>query len=208
MRMKSSIGLLGAAPLLAAGTFVLLLGSGTSPRENDGERDPWLNTKNPSPPRSATLVRCSAHVEGREPIGPPRQEDLVVGPMRFSALRKTGQMLGGRTGEGNRFVPIKAGVVVEAGSTVTVALPRSERDRVRFGAPRRGPDYGPRAVTFKACPHDQAAWNYNGPVGRWTGFVAGFLVRGPHCAPIEVWVEGREQPLRQLISFGEDSCAR
>jgi hypothetical protein len=103
----------------------------------------------------------------------------VIGPMRFSALRKTGPMLGGRTGRGNRFVPVKAGVVVEAGSTVTVVLPRSERDRVRFGAPRRGPDYGPRPVMFKACPQNQAAWNYDGPAVAGPGSSPAFWCAGP-----------------------------
>jgi len=157
------------------------------------------------PPKTATTVDCSAHVEGRGPIGAADVDDLVVGPVRFAALRTTTQTLVSGSAGGGRFVPIKAGVVVRAGAVVTVAIPGEERPYLRFGVPRRGPDYG-RPVRFEACSEREPAWNYDGSGGPWTGFVAGFRVRAPRCSPIEVWVEGRERPFRELVAFGAGSC--
>lgn len=173
----------------------------------DGDPDE-TSTLTPSsrhgPPKAATTVECSAHVEGEEPIGAASVDDLVVGPVRFAALRNTARTLVS-SADRPRFVPIKAGVVVKAGAVVTVATPREERPYVRFGVPRHGADYG-RPVRFEACPQREPAWNYDGSVGPWTGFVAGFQVRGPRCSPIEVWVSGRERPFRELVSFGPGSC--
>jgi hypothetical protein len=105
---------------------------------------------------------------------------------------------------------VKAIAVVDAGASVTLAVPEPERQRLSllYGngpGPRR--DFrlsdGTSSVEFIACSRSGA--ELPGPGGypsRETQFNGGFFVRDAHCAAIEVWIEGRTSPIRRWLPLG------
>jgi hypothetical protein len=52
---------------------------------------------------------------------------------------------------------------------------------------------GVPAVRFEPCERG---------TGPFTQFPGGLVVAGARCLPLHIWVEGREQPLRRVVSFG------
>jgi hypothetical protein len=102
------------------------------------------------------------------------------------------------------YVAQKVIVVVEGGRDVTVAIPRSERgDASLLWGPQpkvtrsenalglRQISDGNPVVRFKGC--DTKVMQYVG---------GGFVVAGKRCLPLDIWVDGREGPLRAVASFG------
>ena len=85
---------------------------------------------------------------------------------------------------------------------MTLVVPEGDRALLRLGW---GGGSG-WTVTFEPCDTDRRAFSYKGRIGRWTGFAGGFLVRGPGCRRLEIWVEGATQPLVRTIRFGVRSC--
>jgi hypothetical protein len=151
-------------------------------------------------PEAETLRGCRTAVYGD--IDPKaRSEATVAGPL---------ELLAGS--EANRLEPdgvAKVLAVLRAGEAVTLAVPQSERARLSLLYDLSGP--GPRrplrlsdgvsAVRFRACPKGIVAGARVKGASE-SQFNGGFFVRGAHCAPIEVWVEGREEPLRRWLPFG------
>ncbi len=64
---------------------------------------------------------------------------------------------------------------------------------------------GERAVTFKACPKGEALI---GPPTSPTQFPGGFIVAGPRCVPLEVWVGTDAARKQRVLSFGAGDCAQ
>ena len=104
------------------------------------------------------------------------------------------------------FLPdadIKVIAVVRSGATVTLAVPEAERERISLlydsGGPRINRLFrlsdGTSSVRFIDCASDTEY------PGRQTQFNGGFFVRDAHCAAIEVWVEGRTDPIRRWLPF-------
>jgi hypothetical protein len=51
------------------------------------------------------------------------------------------------------------------------------------------------------------AFAYRGTVGKFTGFPFAIgLKQRSACIPMQVWVEGREVPLRRVVPVGRGSC--
>ena len=133
-----------------------------------------------------------------------RRRAVVAGPLALLFYRER------RPEHFRPDADIKAIAVVRAGATVTLAVPEVERERVSllydFGGPRINRDLrlsdGTSSVRFIDCASDTEY------PGRQTQFNGGFFVRDAHCAAIEVWVEGRTDPIRRWLPFGiEDrSC--
>ncbi len=151
-------------------------------------------------PEAETLRGCRTAVYGD--VDPrARREATVAGPLELLA----GSQL-------HRLEPdgvAKVLAVLRAGETVTLAVPESERRRLSLLYDLSGP--GPRrplrlsdgvsAVRFSACARGIVAGTRVKDAAE-SQFNGGFFVRGAHCAPIEVWVEGREEPLRRWLPFG------
>jgi hypothetical protein len=106
---------------------------------------------------------------------------------------------------------VKAIAVIGAGASVTLAVPEAERQRISllydFGGPRINRDFrlsdGTSSVRFSACSRSGAEYPAPGGYpGRETQFNGGFFVRDAHCAAIEVWAEGRTNPIRRWLPFG------
>lgn len=126
--------------------------------------------------------------------------NLVAGPL---VLLGGGRFTGAATVR--RFGGNKFPLLVRAGHTVTLSLPRSEPRTVSLG-------YGPlpegrelsvhdghRAVTFAACSAAESLSTAGGPVTFWSGFV---LASAPRCVALEVRVHGRPGVLRRRLELG------
>jgi hypothetical protein len=151
-------------------------------------------------PEAETLRGCRTAVYGD--VDPKaRSEATVAGPL---------ELLAGS--DADRLEPdgvAKVLAVLRAGETVTLAVPESERGRLSLLYDLSDP--GPRrplrlsdgvsAVRFRACAKGIVAGTRVKGASE-SQFNGGFFVRGAHCAPIEVWVEGREEPLRRWLPFG------
>jgi len=151
-------------------------------------------------PEAETLRGCRTAVYGD--IDPKaRSEATVAGPL---------ELLAGSAAD--RLEPdgvAKVLAVLRAGEAVTLAVPESERGRLSLLYDLSAP--GPRrplrlsdgvsAVGFTACAKGIVAGSRVKGASE-SQFNGGFFVRGAHCAPIEVWVEGREEPLRRWLPFG------
>jgi hypothetical protein len=149
-------------------------------------------------PEAETLRGCRTAVYGE--IDPrARSEATVAGPLELLA--------GPDALEPDGVAKVLA--VLRAGKAVTLAVPESERGRLSLLYDMSGP--GPRrplrlsdgvsAVRFTACARGMVAGTRVKGASE-SQFNGGFFVRGAHCAPIEVWVEGREEPVQRWLPFG------
>jgi hypothetical protein len=155
-------------------------------------------------PPAAPVVSCSRRLEGGRQVSDSLPADVQVGPIRFTgvgwaATAADAQLTPPR---GKRWRLWKAAPVVNAGPAVTVVVAPADRAHLRVSwAGGNGP-----AVTFRPCPSGTKAFSYPGTVGPHTAFAGGFLVDGPGCRHLEVWVQWRPRPLRRAISFGVRRC--
>jgi hypothetical protein len=158
-------------------------------------------------PEAETLRDCRTAVYGDiDPMA--RSEATVVGPLELLAGSDANRPA--RAFEPDGVAKVLA--VLRAGEAVTLAVPESERGRLSLLYDLSGP--GPRrplrlsdgvsAVRFRACAKGIVAGTRVKDASE-SQFNGGFFVRGAHCAQIEVWVEGREEPLRRWLPFGTSS---
>ena len=148
-------------------------------------------------PEPETVRPCRKTVYGELPPGWHKRA-VVAGPL---ALLLTPDR------SPKHFVPdaaLKVLAVVDAGASVTLAVPEAERQRISLlydvGGPRIDRDLGlsdgTSSVRFSAC---SSGSEYP---GRQTQFNGGFFVRDAHCAAIDAWLEGRADPIRRWLPFG------
>jgi hypothetical protein len=63
------------------------------------------------------------------------------------------------------------------------------------------------AVRFEACREREPAWVYRGTVGKFTFFPFGIaLARRTACVPMELWIDGRTDPVRRVVPVGRRAC--
>ena len=190
-----------------------------------GEDDQGGGGLGREPPVADASRDCPTHIEGRLPPA-DSHKDLTVGPVRFRGFRRTSRdALTGRPGDyfeirHGEYHGLKFITEVRAGTDVTVAIAPPSRDRARllydlhfkygrYGIPF---DQGERAVRFRACAADHAAFSprFYGrrTVGPWTQFNGGFLFARPQCLRLDVYVRGKEGR-RFVEPFGGSraSCA-
>jgi hypothetical protein len=185
-------------------TFVLLV---VAP----GASQPFL----PSPHPRGVIVDCSRRSEANFPEAFTDRRNLIVGPL---VLEGAGQRTPARVVRefgGNKFP-----LLVKAGHTVTVRLPRAVR---RFaGLAYGGLGNGPlpqgktrlrdtaHTMTFVACQPGRPSRSYrlDGPSGSyadgqsvtfWSGFV---VMRKPARVPLQVYVDDDPSPRHAVIDMG------
>jgi hypothetical protein len=154
-------------------------------------------------PEAETLRGCRTAVYGD--LDPKaRREATVAGPLELLAGYETDRPA--RAFEPDGVAKVLA--VLRAGEAVTLAVPGSEHARLSllydFGpGPRRPLRFsdGVSAVRFRACAKGIVAGTRVKGASE-SQFNGGFFVRGAHCAAIDVWVEGREEPIRRWLPFG------
>ncbi len=125
---------------------------------------------------------------------------VIAGPLAWVYLR---QAVNGIAIKRSHF--IKALAVVNAGTEVTVSIPRSEAHRVSLDytsvAPRSRfhlPE-GASSVTLKACPNPR---ELDVSRGR-SQFAGGFIVSGPQCAEVDIKPAGSAPTIRKYLSLGQ-----
>lgn len=161
------------------------------------------------PSAKLPLRDCRSRAEGGRPSETAsRPGDVVVGPFAFSGLERAATRRGLDHYRGASGYGIKAGAGLRAGVSATLVIGRQARRwaSLTFAARnlRRVSDGDP-AVRFKACPADEPAFGYDGPVGITTGFAGGFILSRPGCVPLEVRIAGRPT-VQAVVPFGVGSC--
>lgn len=199
----------------AAGIATVLLAS--------GGRDA-SSTKAAAPRGHAHGVRagCSRRSEANFPHAFADPRNLVIGPLVLHGAGEPTPASVIREFGGNKFP-----VLVKAGHTVTVQLPR--RARRHAGLAYAGLGDGPlpqgralrlrntaHTMTFIACQPGKptAPYRPEGPSGSyadgqaitfWSGFV---IVPAPACVTLEVYVDDEPSPRRAVLDMGAGRCPR
>jgi hypothetical protein len=144
---------------------------------------------------------CSSRGEGRSPQRPAPAGSVRIGPLFLWPSIWTTR--GGRTSDPEWRFAIKAPVVLPARARVVLAVAPEAHDVAAF---QHGSRYV-AAIRFEACRERVPAWAYAGTVGKLTGFPFAIgLKRRSACVPMELWIDGRDQPLRKVVPVGRRSC--
>jgi hypothetical protein len=207
------------APRFLLAAFITLLVGCTVGSESDqvaGETAAPRSTTGSSPASSeGTALRPGTHPRGvildcsvrsEADFGPAFSDpsNLVVGPLA---------LVGGAEPSSAATILAHGGqkypLLVKAGHTVTVRLPRGARRTA-------GLAYGPfpegrlqlgdahDTITFVACRPDEASGSSaGGPVTFWSGFV---MTRAPDCVPLDVYVDDEASPRRAVVPVGPGPC--
>jgi hypothetical protein len=144
---------------------------------------------------------CSTRSESSFPGAFTDPRNVVVGPLVLIGAAYTPASTVRKFG-GNKFP-----LLVKAGHTVTVRLPRGARRvaGLAYGPLPQGREVRPRdahqAVTFVACrPGGPSGTSADGTaVTFWSGGVA---ARAPACVALELYVDREPSPRRVGLSFG------
>lgn len=171
-------------------------------------------SSSPGPFPGAFVRTCETSVYGD--LGRGWREDekvVVIGPLAF--LYPGGYANAPRKWfirHGAGYYSQKVLAVVDQGAVMTVAIASPATrvasllyDPAGFEQGRYEVSDGERAVTFQACPKGDALI---GPPNRATQFNGGFIVAGPRCVSLEVWVGNNRTPKYRVLSFGMGDCAR
>jgi hypothetical protein len=175
------------AATLLSGVVISLVACGDDPAQPP--RSDAGATVGPEP---QTIRLCKSAVYG-ELSQRYRRGAVTIGPLMLGG--ELGANAGGRFA-GEKVVKVLANL--RADETVTLAVPEGERRRLSllYDDSGRGPrrplrfSDGTSSARLSACPDADSQFN------------GGAVVRGAHCAPIQVWIEGLEQPLRGWLPFG------
>jgi hypothetical protein len=148
---------------------------------------------------SSALRHSGRRQQAAEAADDPRSTDrpLVIWP----SVRRVEQY-----GHPNWAYYVKAPIILPARTKAVLAVAPEATSLVAFQA--RGNRFV-STVRFEACREREPAFPgaYRGTVGKYTGFPFGFvLARRPSCVPLEVWIDGRAEPIRRLVPFGRRSC--
>jgi hypothetical protein len=101
-------------------------------------------------------------------------------------------------------------LLVKAGHTVTVQIPRSARRTAGLAYGGLLPEGRVRlrdaydTITFVACGRNEPSGSTaGGPVTFWSGFV---LTRAPDCVPLNVYVDDEPSPRHAVVPVGPGPC--
>ena len=160
------------------------------------------------PPTPDAVRPCGSRGDTDRPQQLPPSPGARIGPLVIWPSIRDRLEGHGRNGVWPFYV--KAPIVLRARSVVTLAVAPGALDLVGFqvGEYAAGRKWV-SSVRFEACRESVRAFphTYNGTVGKYTAFPFGFgLARRSVCVPLEVWVDGRSTPIRQLVPFGRNAC--
>jgi hypothetical protein len=127
-----------------------------------------------------------------------------VGPLAFGGAVGSA---GGGAPSADREWPyvVKTPVFLPARARVVLAVARDGAATAAFQSARRRAYVS--TVRFEACRERTPAWTYRGTVGGRTFFPFAIgLARRSACVPLEVWVDGRAEPMRRVVPVGRRTC--
>lgn len=149
------------------------------------------------------LRHCGSRGDSSKPAKPPWPVGARIGPLViWPSIRTRVEPYA----NGPWAYYVKAPIILPARTKVVLAVAGRAASLAAFQG-RRG-EFVP-AVRFEACREREPAFpgSYRGTVGKYTSFPFGFvLTRRPACIPMEVWIDGRETPIRRLVPFSRRSC--
>jgi len=147
------------------------------------------------------LRDCRSRGEGRSPQKLPPIPGVRIGPLLFWPSIKTRQ---GNEPNGSEWPYIlKAPVILPARTKLVLAIAPEAQGLAGFQ--HRGRYVS--SIRFQACRERVPAWVYAGTVGTYTGFPFAIgLTQRSACVPMEVWVDGRADPIRRVVPMGRRSC--
>jgi hypothetical protein len=193
------------AVVIALGATVLLPACGS-----DGGSKSTNGTASSAASLPSAPLRTCRERGGAGRITPDPRRDRIIGPValyrfyeNYDASRNTPPVRG-------RNASISFLALVEAGSKVTLVVPKSQRSFMKLEFWRAGERYSvalqacrrvPRSKWRRECgspPYTACDW-INTPFDG--GLDIHFLIaKGKECsARLEVWVDGEEKPLRELL---------
>jgi hypothetical protein len=147
------------------------------------------------------LRDCGSRGEGTSPQKLPTSAGVRIGPLVFWPSIRTRQT--GRANNSAMPFVIKAPVVLPAGAKVVLSVAPEAVGRAGFQHAGRYVS----AVRFEACSERVRARAYDGTVGKLTGFPFAIgLTQRSACIPMELWLDGRDTPLRRVVPVGRSSC--
>jgi hypothetical protein len=173
----------------------------------------------PRPHPRGVIVDCTRRSEANFPGAFTDPRNLVVGPLVLEGAGEPTPASVVRDFGGNKFP-----LLVKAGHTVTVRLPRPVRRfaGLAYGGLGHGllPEGETRlrdtahTMTFVACQPGRPPRTYrdDGPSGSyadgqsvtfWSGFV---VMRKPACVPLQVYVDDDPSPRHAVIEMGAGRC--
>jgi len=168
------------------------------PLTNDPYAPPRVRT---SAPETYELRRCSSRGETSRPQRLPPTPGGRIGPLViWPTIRTSVQPAVGN--QPWRWY-VKAPIVLPARTRAVLAIaPEATGLAAMQGRGGRWVS----SVGFEACRERTPAWAYDGTVGKYTGFPFAFALARRGCIPLELWIEGRREPLRRMVPFGRRSC--
>jgi hypothetical protein len=153
--------------------------------------------------RPDAVRSCHARVEGGGGVTIRPQRDIRIGPVVFFGLRHPERQA--VLGTHGRDAGFKIPIAVRAGRPVRLRIPPEVRGDLAFNYGARNAAViadGQSLVLVRPCPPRTRRFTNGRPIGRWTAFSGGFIVRTPGCYPIEVARRGKPFT-RRLVALGE-----
>ena len=147
------------------------------------------------------LRDCGSRGEARSPQRPAPAGGVRIGPLVLWPSIRTPQHPE-PSGAEWPYV-LKAPVILPARTKAVLAIAAGAQGVAGFQ--HRGTYVS--AIRFEACREREPAFSYAGTVGKLTGFPFAIgLKRRSACVPMQLWIDGREQPLRRVVPVGRRFC--
>ena len=153
-------------------------------------------------PPDAGMRNCRSRGEGTAPIKMSvTLDDVRFGPLVIGFVRN--RVVTGATERSDWPFVAKAPLLLPARSRVVLAIAAEAAMRAAF----QHQGGWVSAVRFTACVERVRAFAYRGTVGRTTFFPFAIAIQQRSaCIPMELWIDGRESPLRRLVPIGRRRC--
>ena len=153
-------------------------------------------------PPDAGLRNCRSRGAGTAPIKMSvTRNDVRFGPVVIGSVRN--RVATGATARPDWPFVTKAPLLLPARSRVVLAIAPEAATLAAFQ------HHGGwlSAVRFTACAERVRAFAYRGTVGRTTFFPFAIGIRERSaCIPMELWIDGRQSPLRRVVPIGRRDC--
>ncbi len=153
-------------------------------------------------PPDTGLRNCRTRGEGTAPIRMSvTRDDVRFGPLVIGFVRN--RVAAGATERPDWPFVAKAPLLLPAHSRVVLAI---APEAARLAAFQHQGGWV-SAVRFTACAERVQAFAYRGTVGGTTffPFAIGIQQRSA-CVPMELWIDGRQSPLRRVVPIGRRHC--
>ncbi len=153
-------------------------------------------------PPDAGLRNCRTRGEGTAPIRMSvTRDDVRFGPLVIGFVRN--RVAAGATERPDWPFVAKAPLLLPAHSRVVLAI---APEAARLAAFQHEGGWV-SAVRFTACAERVQAFAYRGTVGGTTFFPFAIGIQQPSaCVPMELWIDGRQSPLRRVVPIGRRHC--